>query len=139
LAKKDFDMTSNMLSLRFVRANTQFTLAHCFQALRHSKQTRKARIVKEALEEDMNLSLNQTTAFLHAASTQLQQRYRKQALVTITSMLSKTLFGYFEKWRIVNHRYKAYLATKLNDRVVRHYKARMESYFINWKALKDRT
>ena len=54
-------------------------------------------------------------------------------------MLSKTLFGYFEKWRIVNHRYKAYLVTKLNDRVVRHYKAYMASYFINWKALKDRT
>ena len=31
------------------------------------------------------------------------------------------------------------MVTKLNDRVVRHYKAYMESYFINWKALKDRT
>lgn len=77
LAKKDFDMTSNMLSLRFIKANRQFTLSHCFQALRHNKQTRKARIIKEALEEDMNLSLDQTTAFLHATSSQLQVRYRK--------------------------------------------------------------
>lgn len=58
MAKKDFDMTSSMLSLRFIQANKQFTLAHCFQALRHSKQTRKARIIKEALEDDMNLSLD---------------------------------------------------------------------------------
>lgn len=54
-------------------------------------------------------------------------------------MLSKTLFGYFEKWTVVNQRYKAYLVTKLNDRIVRHYKSYMESYFVNWKALKDRT
>lgn len=54
-------------------------------------------------------------------------------------MLSKNLFGYFQKWRTVTRCHKAYLVTKLNDRVVRHYKAYMESYFINWKALKDRT
>jgi hypothetical protein len=54
-------------------------------------------------------------------------------------MLSKNVFGYFTKWRIVNQQYKAYLVTKLNDRVVRHYKSYMSSYFVNWKALKDRT
>ena len=52
-------------------------------------------------------------------------------------MLSKSVFGYFQKWKLVNSQYKYYLITKLNDRIIRYYKSYMTSYFVNWKALKD--
>ena len=77
LAKKDFDMTSNVLSLRFIQANKHETLQGCFDAIKNNMQNRKARIIKEALNQDMNVSLKDTTDYLHSVSFVLQKRYRK--------------------------------------------------------------
>ena len=71
LAKKDFDMTSNMLGLRFIQANKRYTLSHCFHALLKYKQTKKARVTRDALEQDMDPSLQQTTDYLHSSSLKL--------------------------------------------------------------------
>lgn len=53
-------------------------------------------------------------------------------------MLAKRLFGYFNHWKNDTQKYKIHLNTKLNDRILAHYKSYMGSYFLRWKNQKNK-
>lgn len=129
--------SSSVLSGRFIDVNKQFIVQWCYNALRRNKQKRKQRHMIVALDEDMNTALLDNNTFLMQRSEVLQTSCKRQASNVVRDMLAKRLFGYLNHWKKDTKAYKIHLNTKLNDRILAHYKSYMGSYFKRWQTQKN--
>lgn len=53
-------------------------------------------------------------------------------------MLSKMVYGYFNKWKETTKMHKAAVQTKVKDKLIRVYNTYMTSYFVAWKNQKEK-
>jgi predicted transport protein len=77
---KKFRFHANMAAIKFMQELNYYKLEVCFNALKKNKETRKMKIMVQALNGDMNVAINHFTAQTNSSVNRLHTANKRRAL-----------------------------------------------------------
>ena len=92
----------------------------------------------DTLEQDHDIAIENAQAVIAAKTSENETRNKKIGSKVITNMLSKMIFGYFNKWKVATDMHKAAVQGKIKDKLIKVYNNYMTSYFVAWKNQKEK-
>lgn len=99
--KYRFEITClNLTALKFKQANERYTVQACFDAMRRQKEVEKVKIMKEALEEEMNVALQDLSRFKANFHETRATKSKLTASTIVRNMLGKRLSFFFKTWHL---------------------------------------
>jgi len=88
-------MQMNMAAITFGQTNRDFTTRNVFNALRQHAESKKYALMKQAVEEDMNVAIAKTQEFNKNRADKFDKANKTKAGNIVRDMLGKRLFTYF--------------------------------------------
>lgn len=93
--------------------------------MKHYKERKKLAIMDQALNQDMNVALEDHSNFQKKKKQQVAVKSKRKASSTVTNMFGRRLYAYFNHWKKHTFDMKTYSNTKLKDRIYSMYRARL--------------
>ena len=126
-------MQSNMAAIQFGKENERMLKKNIFDAIRNSAETRKFTLLNNALHEDMDVALAEHKEFNKKYEKDLLMKNQMRAGKTVTEMLGRRLFAYFNHWRNDYERHKNFVNSRFADKLIRLGLGKLGSAFKVWK------
>jgi hypothetical protein len=98
-------MQTNMAAIQFGQINRKYTLQACYNTLRQHTETKKHGMMKNAVEDDMDIAIQETEQFNQDKMKALLTSNQRRAGNIVRDMLAKRLYAYFMHWNNVGVNY----------------------------------
>ena len=127
-------MRSNMTSIAFVQSNNRYTMKAVFGELLRHKEAKKFKLLKHAVENDMDPGIKDLEDHNFEKSKQILNRSQYRASGIVRNMLGKRLFAYFQKWKSETSHYSVTMNAKIRIKMTQMIKGKYAVYFYHWKS-----
>lgn len=133
LTHQKFLMASGLLALQFKSQIDTSLVKVCFDAMRQHKEQEKFLRTHQILTEQELPAIQSLSNETEDITAQSKFKAKKHVCEQVKSMLSKSLFMYFNRWKQETDDYKEKLRTTIKDRIIKCYMETIRIAFQTWR------